>query len=422
MSHSLTVSLSAAALLIAVLLLFTAPATRAVGSGPKPAPANQFASSDVNASGRSKAWRSMVLQDPCQRFTAINFAQDVNRKLETTDCRFPDGSFADLYAFSAVAGQQIAITLNSTAFDAYLFLADSNLNLVGEDDDGGGVTNARIPMGSGFFSLPATGNYIIAANSFGPNETGDYALRLNVSGRVVSNASAASFSGAVLASNSIVAAFGAGLATQTAQATTQPLPTSLAGTMVEVTDSAGQKRLAPLFFVAPSQVNYLMPEGTAAGVAAVRITSGDGQTAQGASPIAAVAPGLFAANANGQGVAAAIALRVSGDGTRSFEPVAQFDSATNRFVSLPIDLGPDTDQVFLLLFATGVRGRTALSAVRVTFGGVDAEVLFAGAQADFAGLDQINARLQRSLIGRGEVDVTLTVDGRAANLVRVRIR
>src|SRR5262245_38141360 len=79
----------------------------------------------------------------------------------------------------------------------------------------------------------------------------------------VASVSAASFSGAELASESIVAAFGAGLATTTQVAASLPLPTTLAGTTVKVSDSAGATRDAPLFFVAPTQVNYLIPAGTA---------------------------------------------------------------------------------------------------------------------------------------------------------------
>jgi uncharacterized protein (TIGR03437 family) len=49
-------------------------------------------------------------------------------------------------------------------------------------------------------------------------------------------------------------------------------------------------------------------------------------------------------------------------------------------------------------------------------------VLFADAAPGFTGLDQVNVRLSRALAGRGELDVALTVDGLAANLVRVNIR
>jgi uncharacterized protein (TIGR03437 family) len=49
-------------------------------------------------------------------------------------------------------------------------------------------------------------------------------------------------------------------------------------------------------------------------------------------------------------------------------------------------------------------------------------VEYAGNQNQYVGLDQINVRLTRSLIGRGEVEVNLTIDGRAANTVRVSFK
>ncbi len=238
----------------------------------------------------------------------------------------------------------------------------------------------------------------------------------------VASVSAASFSGTALATESIVAAFGAGLATSTQSAETLPLPTSLAGTTVKVKDSAGSERLAPLFFVAPAQVNYQMPPGTAAGLVNIAITSGNGTVSVGQAQITVVAPGLFAANADGQGVAAAIALRVKADGAQSYEPVSRYDSGQNKFVAVPIDLDPEGDQVFLILFGTGIRFRSSLTGVMATIGGAGAQVLFADAQGGFVGLDQINAHIPRSLIGRSEVDMVLTVDGRVANNVKVNIK
>lgn len=127
----------------------------------------------------------------------------------------------------------------------------------------------------------------------------------------VASISAASFSRAELAANSIVAVFGSELATQTLATPGTSLPTPLAGTTVRVRDSAGVERPAPLFFVAAGQVNYLLPAGTAAGAATVTIISGSGKLSLGAVRIAPVAPGLF--TANGQGVPAAVALRTRGE-------------------------------------------------------------------------------------------------------------
>ena len=100
----------------------------------------------------------------------------------------------------------------------------------------------------------------------------------------------------------------------------------------------------------------------------------------------------------------------------------RFDTTQSKFVAVPIDLGVATDQVFLILYGTGLRYRSALSNAAVKIGGTDAQVGFAGAQGSLVGLDQINALIPRSLIGRGEIDVALTVDGKPTNIVRVNIK
>lgn len=235
--------------------------------------------------------------------------------------------------------------------------------------------------------------------------------------------SAASFR-APVAAEAIVSAFGAFLATSTTVASTTPLPTSLAGTRVFIKDAAGTERAAPLFFVSPGQVNFQVPPGTTNGAATVTITSGDGSVSTGTVTIAAVAPGLFAANADGQGVAAAVALRVRADGSSLYEPIARYDATLNppRFVSVPLDLGPSADTMFLILYGTGIRHRGSLAAVTASIGGTAAQVDYAGPAPDFVGLDQLNVRLPRSLIGRGEIDIALTLDGVTANTVRVNIK
>ena len=58
----------------------------------------------------------------------------------------------------------------------------------------------------------------------------------------------------------------------------------------------------------------------------------------------------------------------------------------------------------------------------MTLGGIPLQVSYAGAQASYAGLDQINVLLDRSLIGGGPLTLQLTVDGIAANPVTVNIK
>lgn len=234
--------------------------------------------------------------------------------------------------------------------------------------------------------------------------------------------SSASYLGNALAPDSLTSAFGTNLATRTEFATNINLPTSLANTSVSIKDGAGIERLAQLLFVSPTQVNYLVPRTLASGPAIVTITNELGIISTGTIFVKAVEPGLFAANADGRGPAAAVIQRVRADNSQSYEPVVRFDTATNRFVTVPIALGAESEQVFLVLFGTGFRSRSSVANVKVFVGGVEATVTDALAQPEYAGLDQVNALLPRSLAGRGEVDVTLIVDGRMANKVRVQIQ
>lgn len=233
--------------------------------------------------------------------------------------------------------------------------------------------------------------------------------------------SAASYVPGQMAPEQIVSLFGQRLATASAAATTTPLPTALAGTTVRVRDSAGVERLAPLFFVSAGQINHLIPLGTAPGLATVTIVASDGRITITTIDVRAVAPGLFSVDASGKGLPAGLLLRQRGT-QQLFEPLSRFDTATRTFVAVPIDLGLATDQVFLVLYGTGIRQRSDLNSVRCSVGGEVVTAQFAGPQGGLVGLDQVNVPLPRVLAGRGEVEVLLTVEGKAANTLKVQMK
>ncbi|HWQ31994.1 MAG TPA: BACON domain-containing carbohydrate-binding protein [Blastocatellia bacterium] len=284
----------------------------------------------------------------------------------------------------------------------------------GAGGDGGAAVEAQLNSPAGV-AIDRAGNLFIA-------DTYNHRVVVVADYKAATTVSAASYATTELPGEAIAAAFGTNLATTIQSAPGLPLPTVLAGTTVRVRDSRGTERLAPLFFVSPQQVNYQLPAGTAAGPATVTITNADGSISTGAVNVVAASPGLFSADASGSGLAAALVFRIRADGTQSYEPVARFDAAQNKFVALPVDFGADTDQVFLVLFGTGIRGRSALSAVTAKIGGADCEVIYAGPQGGFVGLDQVNLKLPRTLAGRGAATVQLTIDGRTANTVQVTIK
>src|SRR5206468_3313045 len=123
-------------------------------------------------------------------------------------------------------------------------------------------------------------------------------------------------------------------------------------------DSAGVLRLAPLFYVGPTQINYLVPAATAGGPATVTVYSASGTTALGTVQIAAVAPGIFFVPPGS--IAAATAIRVTPEGTQL--PVAVVQCSTSGCTTVPIDLS--NDPVFLTLYGTGIRKRSSLANVR----------------------------------------------------------
>ncbi len=221
---------------------------------------------------------------------------------------------------------------------------------------------------------------------------------------------------------SIAALFGANLADGTAAATTTPLPVELAGAKIRVRDQAGVERDAPLFFAAPSQINYMIPRGTGNGVARITALRNGEVIGTATQLIETVAPALFTANATGQDVPAAVLLRRNAAGQDRIEPVAVFNAALGRYEAVPLDLGPASDQLFLVAFGSGFRNRAAGNNINCLIGEVDAEVIFLGAQGSLEGVDQLNVRIPRNLAGRGEVPLLLNINGKRANVVTINIR
>src|SRR5262245_24326085 len=238
----------------------------------------------------------------------------------------------------------------------------------------------------------------------------------------LTGASAASFRAGALAGESIVSIFGAALATETQAAVWLPLSTTLANTSVRFRDSAGNESLAPLFYVSPTQINLLLPANAANGSSVFTVIKSDSTAPSGVAQIEPVAPGVFSANSSAEGVAVGYVTRFRSNGARVNEPIAQFDAAQNSYVAVPIDLGPPTDDVFLVLFGTGIRHLTSLSNATVRIADMDLPALYAGAQSEYPGVDQINVRLPKGLAGRGEVAVEFRADGQAANVVKINFR
>ncbi len=224
---------------------------------------------------------------------------------------------------------------------------------------------------------------------------------------------AANLSAAECAPDSVVMVLANGLANVTQSASAIPLPTTLAGATVSVRDSANVARNAGIFFVTSTQLNFLVPTGTANGLATVTINATGGAIFVGTIQIAIVAPAVFSAESNGLGVMRGYALR---NGS-AIEPVARFDQATLRWVAVP--LAAPTNQLVLVVLGTGFRGYTVLPTA--TIGGTPVTVMSAAASPTTIGFDELCLQLPAGLAS-GTHNINVTVDGKPANVVTVTIQ
>ena len=227
---------------------------------------------------------------------------------------------------------------------------------------------------------------------------------------VPSIVSAATWSAPTIAPGELVTAFGQNLSAGTPDEIFGPLPTLYYGNSVSIVDSASKTWPAPLAFVSPNQLTFEVPSGVAAGSATVNFVSSGGTQTANNIQVAAVSPALF--TLNGSSLASA-------SGAQTYGTTYQTTAGASLAAS-PINMGSATDQVYLVLYATGMDAASATN-VQVTVGGVNCMVEYSGSQGLFTGLDQINVLLPASLAGKGTVEVQLTANGVAANAAQIVI-
>jgi uncharacterized protein (TIGR03437 family) len=223
-----------------------------------------------------------------------------------------------------------------------------------------------------------------------------------------------------VAPGSIVSLYGANLAPKLSVAdVAPPLPSTLGGVTVVV---PGVEPL-PLFFVAPGQINFQVPWFRVTNNTSLQITVRQGTLPgnTGTMLLQPFAPALFTVNQQGTGQAAA---RIAGTAIIP-APAGMFPG------SRPAKAGE-----YVELYGTGLGSVSntpptgspspanplarTLSTVKVTIGGQDATVTFAGLAPGLVGAYQIDAQVPANSSGDA-VPVTVNVGGVASNSVTISI-
>jgi len=212
---------------------------------------------------------------------------------------------------------------------------------------------------------------------------------------------------AVIAPNSLGTIYGTNLAPGVAYGQLGAnglLPVTLAGVGVSIDGLA-----APLLYVSPQQINFLVPANTPLGTAQVDVSPASAQAAiSGSVQVAAVSPGLFTLPCLRPSRAAA-----QNAVTYSPEP---FDALTAQN-------GIPDKRTRLSFFGTGIRyaGSGTLSAEATDSLGIThpLTVEYAGPAPGYSGLDQVNVIVPGDLEGAGLVNVQLSAGSAASNPVSI---
>jgi hypothetical protein len=109
----------------------------------------------------------------CKTAPMMIGGEPVTGKIETTDCvslKYGIGWNSDLYTFTGSVGDQVLILVNTSDFNTNIMLYDPNGLRVQNE-------STRIPRGRGYYTLEATGTYMVEVTSYNAGSTGMYTLK-----------------------------------------------------------------------------------------------------------------------------------------------------------------------------------------------------------------------------------------------------
>ncbi|HLK18354.1 MAG TPA: hypothetical protein VKT81_05330 [Bryobacteraceae bacterium] len=228
-----------------------------------------------------------------------------------------------------------------------------------------------------------------------------------------------------LAPGSIAAIFGSNLDDGTnnpfsAFGSNGALLTSLGGASVTFNGIA-----ASVFSAFPGQLNVQIPEGLPSnGEATLVVTVGGQASAPQTVPLGSFSPGIFSLNQKGSGQGA---IQVSNTSTYA-APSGSISGSASRGVK---------PGEFITIYCTGLGAVTnppspgkpasgnplshAVTTPKVTIGGENAAVSFAGLSPGYVGLYQVNAQIPADASGGNAIPVQISLSGVSSNTVTIAV-
>jgi uncharacterized protein (TIGR03437 family) len=214
---------------------------------------------------------------------------------------------------------------------------------------------------------------------------------------------------AAVAPGSVVSIFGLNLAATVASGPTSPMVQTLGGLTATLGD-----RVLPLFFVSPTQINFLLPADAATGAATLTVSIVGQPDTTAPITIAQDAPGIFGQSASGQTYA--VAFHADGTQVTAGSPAAAGEALTVYGTGF----GPtSTPRLYGMPAPAGIE-LTDPIAVQLN----DQTITPTGATvvAGSIGIDSVEFVVPAGLPPASNATLTITVNGQASNSVSLPLQ
>ena len=227
----------------------------------------------------------------------------------------------------------------------------------------------------------------------------------------VTNAASYAPPGSPIAPGQFVALFGSGLAS-TLSTAKPPYPNALNGVTVRVNGTA-----APIYFVSPAQINFLVPYATTGATATIVVQNNNASSNTVTVPLAATSPGIYTMDQSGLGSGAI--LHADFSLVNASNPAAAGETVLIYLTGMgsvaPTLADGTAGNPSTLYKATG-------GDIQVLVAGKPGTVLFNGLAPGFPGLYQINVTLPTALAFSGPLPLAIQTSNAYHDQVDIMVR
>ncbi len=385
----------------------------------------------VGTAGSSTIWDSAGMSNPnvsakvqavVSQFGASDFSQMDSLQLPSCSAGNTDtsnswpsqllGCTVGSSSCAAKVKESVALTYVSSGMPAF-FVAHGTSDCIIPPEQSRLLVQALAAAGNApvYRALPGAGHGTSEfSNAYYLALLDDFLVR-SLKSTSIAVVDSAEYQYAVASPGQFVTVFSSGLSSTSASAAgSNPWPTNLNGASLQLVDSSGATTNPGMVYAGTSQVNAQIGSSVSTGEGTITLLNNGKTVLTDKIEIVSYAPTLFSQLSSGllHPLGAVYYTDLSG--------VAQQEALPGAV----LDFSKTSGTITVAVYGTGLNSNTGTALAYVA--DTAATVKYAGAQGTYTGLDQYNVEIPRSLAGRGEVTLAISIGGMPATAVRLTIK